>query len=222
MRRIELAERGRDLGREARLHREHLDPECLDALADELGLTADSLVRLRVGWAGWGWTFPMCDAAGRIIGIRVRKRDGRKLAVRGSREGLFIPDGLLERRSGPLDRLLIAEGPTDTAALLDLGLHAVGRPSARSGLRLLTDLTRRLRPAEIVLVADHDEAGRRGADDAASVLAAYAPAVRVICPPRDVKDARAWVQQGATRDDVLEAIEVAQRRRLTVTARGRR
>jgi hypothetical protein len=56
---------------------------------------------------------------------------------------------------------------------------------------LLVALVRRRLPPEVVVVADDDEAGRRGADNLASVLVAYAPAVRVIAPPEGVKDARA-------------------------------
>lgn len=69
------------------------------------------------------WTFPVSDAAGVLTGIRLRLADGRKLSVRGGPEGLFVPADL-----GQPERLLIAEGPTDTASLLDLGLAAVGRP----------------------------------------------------------------------------------------------
>jgi hypothetical protein len=220
-RKIDLAAEQRDLERDARTFRDRLDHEALATLAADLGLSTDSLRRLGIGWAGWGWAFPLMDAVGRVIGIRVRKRDGRKLAIKGGREGLFIPEGLLDRRDA-VDRLLIAEGPTDTAAMLDLGFDAVGRPSAQSGLRLLTQITRALRPAEVVIVADADQVGQRGADDTASGLVAYTPVVRIVTPPPGVKDAREWLVAGVTHDDVVSAIEAAPVRRVTVASgRGR-
>jgi hypothetical protein len=79
----------------------------------------------------------MMDVAGRVQGIRLRFSNGRKLAVRGGREGLFVPSGL-----AATNQLLICEGPTDTAALLDLGFAAVGRPSCAGGTRLLVELLR--------------------------------------------------------------------------------
>ena len=57
----------------------------------------------------------MTDVDGNVWGIRIRRPDGAKFSIKGGKEGLFIP----EEFGG--DRLLIAEGPTDTAALLDLG-----------------------------------------------------------------------------------------------------
>ena len=80
----------------------------------------------------------MRNGAGEVVGVRLRKSDGKKLSIKGSKEGLFIPTGLK-----PCDRLLIGEGPTDTAALLDLGFEAVGRPSCTGGGRLLPELVRR-------------------------------------------------------------------------------
>lgn len=110
--------------------------------------------------------------------------------------------------------LVSADG---AAALLDLGYReVVGRPSCTGGIKLLIKLVRQRRPAEVVIVADGDEPGRRGADNLASVLVAYAPAVRVVAPPAGVKDARAWKRAGATRQEVDAAITAAPARRLKV------
>ena len=59
---------------------------------------------------------------------------------RGGREGLFIPRDL-----DPAAGLWVVEGPTDCAALLGLGIEAVGRPSCSGGMRHLAGLARRLR-----------------------------------------------------------------------------
>ena len=92
-----------------------LKEEQLAGLAERLGVLAESLRRLGVGWDYSGFTFPMSDALGRIIGIRIRYPSGLKAAELGSKQGLFIPAEL------PAEGLLlVCEGPTDTAAALDL------------------------------------------------------------------------------------------------------
>jgi hypothetical protein len=193
-----------DLGKLAKVYADALPSPSLRLalLARRLGVSEDSLRRLGVGWSAqhWAWTFPMKDAAGEVRGIRLRNTDGRKWAVRGGREGLFLPDGLDASR-----RLLVCEGPTDTAAALDMGCAAVGRPSCSGGVDLLLRLVRARRPTEVVVVADGDLPGQRGARTLAAELAGYVPAVRVITPP--AKDLRAWLQSGATANDLATLIE---------------
>ena len=191
----------------------------LERFAANLGLLTESLRRLSVGRLPrrQAWAFPMRSADGNVIGIRLRLSSGRKLSVKGGREGLFLPEGL---QSG--GRLLVCEGPTDTAALLDLGFSAVGRPSCSGGVKHLVELTRRLRPVEITIVADGDAPGQRGADTLANKMVAYAPAVRIVTPPAGVKDAREWKRNGATTANVQMAIDAAPIRRLTMTTKTRR
>jgi hypothetical protein len=223
VRHVRLAAAGPDLGPLAEQCRAALDAGRLHQLAAGLGLTPASLTALGVGWsaAHRGYTFPMTEAGGRVVGIRLRGPDGRKWAVRGSKAGLHIPAGPPFRPGG---QLLIAEGPTDCAALLDLGFPAaVGRYSCQGDLRLLAALARQWRPGEAVIVADADEPGRRGADSLASVLVCYAPAVRVIEPPGGVKDVRDYLRTGGTRADLEATIGAASVRRLRVmTGRARR
>jgi hypothetical protein len=159
----------------------------------------------------------MTGPGGDVLGIRLRLPNGRKLAVRRGQEGLFIPEGL-----SMAGTMLVCEGPTDTAALLDLGFDAVGRPSCRGGVRLLVEWVERHRPSDVVIVRDADGPGIGGAESLAAVLVAYAKAVRVIAPPTEVKDARQWVQQGATQQDIAAAIEKAPRRRLPVRTHRRK
>ena len=201
----------------ARRFRDALSEAALAGLALGLGVSAESLERLGVGWAGWGFSFPMSAADGTVRGVRVRKVDGAKLAMTGSREGLFLPEGL--RAGGLLRRLLIAEGPSDTAALLDLGFDAVGRPSCTGATRLTAELVQRLAVPEAVIVADNDTPGLRGAEALASVLMAYAPAVRIVTPAEGVKDARAWKQAGATFEVIEQTIDKAPVRRLALATR---
>jgi hypothetical protein len=192
-------------------------PEQLDRLARALGLSTGSLRQLGIGWcaAYRAWSFPMRDAAGKLLGIRLRREDGGKFAVKGSREGLFLPEGNSEQS----ETLFVCEGPTDTAALLDLGFgNVAGRPSCTGGVRLLAELVQHRKPAAVVIVADNDGPGHLGADKLASVLACYAPTVRVIAPPAGIKDARAWLRAGAQRQDVEHLPVAAPARRLTVRA----
>jgi len=178
----------------------------LPRLAGDLGLSEESLRRLRIGWDDYYgcWTFPMMDCDDRVQGVRLRLPDGRKFSIKGGREGLFIPDNL---KFG--EYLLICEGPTDTAALLDLGFNAVGRPSCCGGKRLCVELFRRHWPIDAVIVADADVAGQRGADELAKILVPFARRVSVIRPPDGIKDAREWKRSGATAADIRQAINAA-------------
>ena len=207
-----------DFGRLADRCVDALEPRARQSLADELGLSAASLVRMNAGWSleHRAFTFPMQVASGRVTGIRLRLANSRKLSVRGGHEGLFIPSGL----TGDCP-LLIAEGPTDTAALIDLGFDAIGRPSCSGGTRHVVDFVRVRRINDVVVIADDDEPGRIGADRLATVLTAYSKQVRVIAPPAGVKDARHWRCNGATHEAVSLAIDDAPPRSLPMQIRRR-
>lgn len=207
---------GPDLAAMAARWRLPADSPRLQRLAESLGVSTLSLAKLATGWAHEykAWTFPMRDAAGRVVGVRLRRLDGRKLSVRGGREGLFfecLPQG---------GRILLCEGPTDCAALLDLGFPAVGRPSCAGGTRHVLALLRRLQTVEAVIVADGDTPGLFGAEGLAAVLLPYC-AVRVIAPPKGFKDAREWRNHGARPADLESAIASAPVRRLTIESQRR-
>ncbi|MFZ1933323.1 MAG: toprim domain-containing protein [Thermoguttaceae bacterium] len=193
-------------------------PMAVERLAGSLGVSVSSLNRLDIGWLGnrRAWCFPMRDADGKVLGVRLRYPNNRKLSVKGGKEGLFIPVGIDTH-----GLLLIAEGPTDTAALLDLGFSVVGRPSCTGGVKLLVELVRTLKPSGVVIVADTDAPGQRGAETLAAVLVAYAASVRIIAPPLGVKDAREWRRSGATAADVRQAIDAAPIHKLTVRVQRR-
>jgi hypothetical protein len=194
-----------DLSDMARDCHQAMGPHLRGLLADGLGVSVDSLVRLGVGWSAQhrATTWPMTDASGTLRGIRLRAADGRKWSVRGGREGLFIPANV------PIgDTLVIVEGATDTAAMLDAHLDVVGRPSCTGGASLLVDLVCAWQPQAAVIIADADAPGQRGARSLAARLVGYVPdGVRIVTPP--AKDAREWVRAGADRLDILDAIESA-------------
>lgn len=204
-----------DLDALARRFRRDVDRADLDRLADDLGVDAASLGRLDIGWSreSSAWSFPMVDAAGRVRGFRLRTDTGRKFAVRGGSEGLFIPADL-----DPSQPLLLPEGPTDTAALLGLGFAAVGRPNDRGGKVLMERLVHRLRPPGLVVVADRDanDQGLGAANELARLLALHCRDVRLLLPPPGFKDVRAWAQAGATRPEVDAVIQQAEPVRVAI------
>ena len=206
-----------DLALLAKQFQTAINPLRLERFAAGLGLSVESLRRQGIGWAAdfSAWAWPMSDAGGDVRGIRLRGIDGKKFAVRGGREGLFISSGLRDA-----SELLIAEGASDTAALLDLGFDAIGRPSCAGGVGLLADFVQARKHSGVVIVADADEPGQRGAEALASVLALYTRRLRIIRPPAGMKDARLWKLAGATAADVQAAIDAATVRKLSVTIQG--
>lgn len=171
--------------------------DALRGLAQSLGVSTASLKSLQVGCVRKGvWSFPMKDFKQRIIGIRLRSADGRKWSVRGSRDGLFIP--VNARRNG---RVYVVEGPTDTAAMLTIGVEVIGRSSCSTGGPLLVPLCA---GRDVVVVSDNDEPktrpdgsvfypGQDGAKRLAKRLIRHVKSVFLIKPPWN-KDMRDWLK----------------------------
>jgi DNA primase len=151
----------------------------------------------------------MRDASGEIIGLRLRDPNtSAKRSVQGSAAGLFYdPDGIANIPSQ--SQVWIAEGASDTAALLSIGLDAVGIPSAKSGGDQLLELGRRILPSEIVIMADGDGPGMASAKSLRSDLLIVA-GVRIIVPPSGIKDAREWINRGASRGDLEQEAGAAE------------
>lgn len=198
-----------EMARIASAYQDAVVPGVMERFARSLGVSPASLRRLNIGWTGRCWAFPMQGRHGSVCGIRIRTVSGEKFSERGGKEGLFVPSVL----SGT-GALVIAEGPTDCCALLDLGFDAIGRPSCRGGVRLIADLVRRNPWKAHVIFADADGPGLEGAITLARVLAALSSDVRVVVPP--AKDARAWKKAGATRANVLALIDAAPPIRISV------
>jgi hypothetical protein len=195
---------GENLDAVAAQYRATLTTAQVAKLAESLGISETSLHALELGWddARSTWSFPMRDGAGTLVGFRLRTASGSKFTRKGTHAGLFIPAS--QQLSG---RLFVAEGPTDTAALLDLGFPAIGRPSCSGGSHAIVQLARRLEVRDVVLVADADAAGRRGAEDLARELLRYA-VVRIIEPPQG--DLRGWYSAGgATPSSIQQLIDAA-------------
>ncbi len=134
------------------------------------------------------WTFPMRDAQGKVIGLRLRTPNGFKYAVRGSQNGLFYKTGLTPGRP-----LLVVDGASDALAGFVQNLHLVGRPSSTTGNDHLLPLIQRLQPIYVTQLLDDDEGDTRqhAYDTARDVLDSY-PYGSIIYPEKG-KDLREWL-----------------------------
>jgi hypothetical protein len=176
-----------------KLHRDWLaatTPTQLAEFAAALGLSVAALVSANAAWAEAhrAWAFPMCDGHGNVVGIRLRRLDGFKFAVRGSKQGIFIANVPTQKT------LFVCEGPTDTAAAVELGLFAVGRPNCCCGGPEIRIYARRHQCQRVVMISDND---KPGLDGACKVGAEIGLPFAVYVPP--VKDLREFVRLGGTR-----------------------
>ena len=174
------------------MHREWLAgtaPEALATFAAALGVSTAALAAVGAAWAPRyaAWAFPMCDGYGDVVGIRLRSERG-KFAVRGSRQGIFLAEVPAQKT------LFVCEGPTDTAAAVELGLFAAGRPNCCCGGAEIRIYARRQVCSRVVLISDNDKPGLDGARKVGGELGLpYA----VYVPP--AKDLREFVRLGGTR-----------------------
>lgn len=188
-------------------YEEALPLDALNMLARTLGVSGASLMLLGAGWAKKAFSFPMRRPDMTIVGIRLRTNEGKKYAVRGSRNRLFIPVA----RVGIEGPLVVCEGPTDTAAMMGLGYDAVGRPSCRGCHEDILQLAnptkgKAAKPRDVVILADDDGPGLSGAESLADYLIDHRVKSVKIVTPQGRKDAREWVNDGADRAAVDRAI----------------
>ena len=94
----------------------------------------------------------------------------------------------------PQSTLYVCEGPTDTAAAVELGLFAVGRPNCCCGGPEIRTYARRHSVRRVVLIADNDKPGLDGAKKVGGELRMP---FAVYVPP--AKDLREFVRLGGTR-----------------------
>jgi hypothetical protein len=169
-------------------------PEAFRSLADELGVRTSALMELRCAWAAEhsAWAFPMRDGLGKMVGVRLRNQKGEKWAVKGSKQGLFLP------YLNPEKQAVFVEGATDTLAGLSIGLYCIGRPSCSGGLFDIQALIKRLGIREAVIVSDNDDDRERpdgsfynpGVDGARALSDRLEiPNCIVILPEKDMREA---------------------------------
>ncbi len=209
-----------DLGGQAYAYLAAGSRDHVERFASDLGLRVNSSRAFCVGWADeyQAYSIPLFDPITRqIIGIRLRKEDGTKFSVRGGKEGLFAP----YRMWIPDDVLVIAEGATDAIAAHSIGfLNTIGRPSCTGGKGQIEALVKLKKPTDIVIVADADEPGQRGANELSLLLALHCTNVKILTPPSSVKDLRAWVNTGLTRANIESDLSSIKPCRLSIREGG--
>ena len=170
----------------------------MTALQLPAGVPADAWGRV-AREEGSRWAIPERDASGEVVGTAYRDADGGKTFKPDGKRGLIVawPHEPYAGSSASKP-VFVCEGASDTAALHGLGLDAVGVPMAGHCGAMLAEL---LADRHVVLVADADEAGRRGAKTIADALVPRGASVRIIEPPMGAKDAREAVLAGATGTD---------------------
>lgn len=162
----------------------------LQTLAHSLGVTTESLEALGVSRNGLSWLIPERDADGVIIGTAKRFDHGNKGFVPGGNRGLtYIAPLDNYAGSSMASPVFIVEGMSDVAAGLSMGVDIIGRPSATGGVKLLAAI---LKDRHVVIIGEHDDAGRKGAEAIAEQLSGACATVRIIYPPAEYKDLRAW------------------------------
>ncbi len=181
----------------AEKYRRAMTDKGVSILSQQLGLSVDVLRQIQVGWDGSRsqYTFPMRNAAGDVVGLRTRSKDGKKSISGSDGNGLFfIPSELAK------DYLNVCEGPTDMCALVDAGFgSSIGKPSCKLGDNYVVELIQRLNPQAVLLIPDRDVAGREGFSNLANSLLRRGtlPFVQidVLTPPKPFNDVREWLQK---------------------------
>ena len=157
--------------------------EQLHNFAKHLGVSYGALCALECSnaWDHGAWAFAMKDGYENVVGVRLRDYVGNKWAVRGSHQGIFIPLVKPDRQI-----TLVVEGPTDTAAALDLGFYAIGRPSCSGGGPQIKSFLYRKGIKRVVIISDNDEFGVRGAETLCELLPL--PCCIILLPCKDLRD----------------------------------
>jgi hypothetical protein len=137
-------------------------------------------------------------------------RDGWTWKLEGTRRVLYrLPEVLVAVAA--CEPVFIAEGEKDCAALVTHGFAATCNPGGAG--KWLDDYTATLRGADVVLIADKDEAGRRHVQLVASKLHGIAKTLRIVELPdfdgQPVKDAADYFVAGATAEDFRAVVTQA-------------
>jgi len=130
-------------------------------LVENWKISQQSFIDFRAyGWNGEQYFIPMRNETFDIIGIQLRYPNGFKRCKEGSQLGLFIPSGYKQRLD---ETLYICEGFSDAVTVYDLGFFAIGRPNALACMETVKNFIKLNNIKKIVIVADNDESGRKGA-----------------------------------------------------------
>lgn len=187
--------------------RDRLHPKQVIHLGKQLGVADLTLSRLGMGWFENKYCFPMKDGYGNEIGVRYRYMNGGKATMDGSVEGIFYPWPFITRKDQPV---FITEGPTDCAALLSLDprLSCIGKPTCRTGNQHIINLLTGREFSSIVIVADPDRVGLKGAMKTLDILGEKFPVVQII-RPKGYSDARECCKHQFDSQDIIGCVNKA-------------
>lgn len=154
-------------------------------------------------------TYPYTDETGKVLyeatrhepkDFRQRRPDGKGgwiPGLDGVRRVLFrLPQVVVAVAEGKA--IFVTEGEKDALSLVSLGLSATCNPMGAGKWK--DDFSAHLAGADVVVVADKDDAGRKHAQAVALSLHGRAASVRII-EVTTGKDASDWIAAGATRED---------------------
>ena len=163
------------------------DNKNLVEFALELGVDVESVNNFNVGYdeARKEYLFPMLRGRDKVVGVRIRNKTGGKFSIKGSKNGLFVPNNF--RDEGVV---YICEGESDAMALHSCYLNVVGRPSCNSCEKIIKEL---VEDRDVVICLDQDEAGRKGAEKLAQYLKIHCKSVKMFEAPDGINDMREWV-----------------------------
>jgi hypothetical protein len=166
--------------------------------AEELGLDPGALNRFAPAWNAnkEAWIYPMRDEAMKMIGMRVRLPDGKKISVTGSATGLFLSDIPVQ------PTVVVCEGVTDSVAALQMGYYSVGRPSCSACAEMLLKFLGLHHVKNVIIIPDNDTPGLTGADSFVKRLKKIKWLMWI--PP--AKDLRRFLSMGGTREMMEEGI----------------
>ncbi len=209
------------LAKLAKKYRKHPDADAqVFALSKALGVAMETLEALGVGWTGSKWSIPERDHLRHVVGIAYRDEDGRKRFEEGGHRGLIIPANLADYDG----TLYIPEGVTDVAALLSVGVAAIGRPMAKSSAlatHWLCEYLKRdgIKSRPVVVLGDNDPAGVSGAEDLAAELSAhFRCGVGWALPHKKYKDVREQINADAWSQGLrLRGLKVSDSTATTIT-----
>lgn len=182
-------------------------------LAEDLGVSMESLNALGACYADSfnAWAFPMFDGYGNIIGIRLRSSDGQKWAVKGSKQGIFMTTCAVPS-CRKTEWVYLPEGPTSTAALLTMGLMAIGRPNNQCGGKDVATALHARAIGRAVIVADNDS--KRHDDDSewspgldGAMRFARDLGLKYVIWTPPTKDVRDFLHAGGTAKDIEDEVK---------------
>lgn len=172
-------------------------------------------------------TYPYRDEAGKLLFQVVRydpkdfrqrspdpaTKEGWTYSTKHVRKVLFrLPEILTDIQLG--HPILLAEGEKDVLALVEHGFSATCNPGGAG--KWSDDYTATLTGADVIILPDADEPGRRHAELVASRLNGKAKRVRVVELPQvsnalnlPVKDAFDYFQAGGNAGELIDAIDEA-------------